>query len=217
MNQWTRARWISFIIHVGFVSIPFLASSASALLFWRSLFDSWWLAVPMVVIIDVLALAGLVLFIAHVPSPFVPLRHVLPFISVVPLGIELYGLLAHNGLVTAVIVTLLATTVMVTVAWQCFRTIEQLFVSPIEAAREKAREQLASLTVEIAKLTEKNAVVADFVTAWQGQIVTATITSTPPALAEGGTKTARVKALAMERNVSEATAWRKVRAGEWEV
>jgi hypothetical protein len=217
MNQWTRARWWSFGIHVAFVSIPFVASSASALLFWHTLFGSWWLAVPMVAIIDVLALTGLVLYIAGIPSPFVPLRHVLPFVSVVPLGVELYGALSHNDGVTAVIVTVIVVAIMVTVAWQCFRTIERLFVSPVTAAREKAREQLTALTVGMAQLMEQNSVVAEFVTAWQGQAVTATITDTPVALSEGESKTARVKALADQYGVSMSTAWRKVKAGEWNV
>lgn len=214
MNQWTRTRRWSFGIHVAFVSVPFLASSISALLFWHSLFDSWLLAVPAVLIVDVLALTGLVLAIARIPSPFAPLRHALPFVSIVPLGRELYVLLAHNGLVIAVTVVLLSVAVLTAIAWQCFRTIERLFIDPVEAAREKAREQLSGLTVELAQLTEKNAVVADFVTAWNNQTVTATITETRPMLSDDS-KTARVKALAQERGVSESTAWRRVKSGEW--
>ena len=230
MNQWTRVRWASFFVHVGFVSVPFLASSVSALLFWQSLFGSWWLAVPAVLVVDVLALTGLVLYIARIPSPFVPLRHALPFVSIVPLGRELYLLLEHNGIVTAALVTVLAVTVLTAIAWKCFDTIESLFVSPVTAAREKAREQLSLLTVELAQLTEKNAVVQDFVTAWQGQTVTATVkeefdlpaflnehfSKPAPALSDRS-KTARVLALATARGVSESTAWRKVKAGEWSI
>lgn len=231
MNQWTRARWWSFGIHAGFVTIPFVASTASALLFWHTLFGSWLLAVPMVAIIDILALTGLVLYIAGIPSPFVPLRHVLPFISVVPLGVELYGALSHNDTVIAVIVTVLAVGILVTVAWQCFRTIERLFVSPVTAAREKAQERLGALTVGMTQLMEQNAIIADFVTAWQHQTVTATIKEGyhsqnidaflkeigAPALSDSESKTAKVKALATEHKVSISTAWRKVKAGEWSV
>lgn len=180
MNQWTRARWASFIIHVVFVSVPFLASSVSALLLWYALFGSWLLAVPAVLVVDVLALTGLVLFIAGVPSPFVPLRHALPFVSIVPLGRELYLLLDHNGALTAVLVTLLSVIVLTAIAWKCFATIEALFIDPIESAREKAREQLSILSIELAQLSEKNAVVGDFVTAWQRQTVTATIREDMP-------------------------------------
>lgn len=216
MNNWTRARWTSFIVHVAFVSVPFVASSVSALLLWEALFNSWWLAVPAVLVVDVLALTGLVLYIARVPSPFVPLRHALPFVSIVPLGRELYLLLAHNGIVTAVTVTLIAVGVLTTIAWKCFDTIERLFIPPVEAAREKAREQLSHLTVELAQLSEKNAVVEEFVTAWRGQAVQVTITDDRPALPDSS-KTARVKALAVERGVSESSAWRKVKSGEWSI
>jgi len=216
MNQWTRARWASFIVHAAFVSVPFLASSLSALLLWQSLFNSWLLAVPMVLVVDVLALTGMVLSIARIPSPFTPLRHALPFVSVVPLGRELFLLLEHNGPVTAVIVTVIVTTLFVAIAWKCFDTIESLFVSPVDAAREKAREQLSRLTVELAQLTEKNAVVQEFVSAWHAQTIVATVTEVRPALSDDS-KTARVKALAMERGVSDSTAWRKVRTGEWSV
>ena len=180
MNQWTHARWASFVIHVVFVSVPFLASSISALLFWHSMFGDWLLAIPAVLVVDVLALTGLVLFIAGVPSPFVPLRRALPFVSIVPLGRELYLLLEHNGAWTAIPVTILAVAVLTAIAWKCFDTIEALFIDPVQAAREKAREQLAVLSIELAQLTEKNAVVGDFVTAWQGQAVRVTVTEDMP-------------------------------------
>lgn len=216
MNNWTRTRWASFIVHVAFVSVPFIASSVSALLLWYALFQSWWLAVPAVLVVDVLALTGLLLYIARVPSPFIPLRHALPFVSIVPLGRELYLLLAHNGIVIAVGVALLAVTVLTAIAWKCFRTIEDLFVSPVLAAREKAREQLAHLTVELAQLSEKNAVVEEFVTAWRAQAVQVTITEERPThLLES--KTARVKALAQELGLSVSTVWRKVASGELSV
>lgn len=38
-----------------------------------------------------------------------------------------------------------------------------------------------------------------------------------PALSDGVSKTARVKALAVARGVSESSAWRKVKSGEWSI
>lgn len=224
MRQWTRTRKLSFAVHVVFVAIPFLASSVSAFLLWETLFDSWLLALPMVAVIDVLALTGLLLFIARVPSPFVPLRRLLPFVSIVPLGRELYLLLSHNGFWLAAAVTILVVTILTVVAWQCFGTIERLFITPVEAAREKAREQLSVLSIELAQLTEKNAVVRDFVAAWQQQyqaptpppfrledfldeMTAATSKPTP-------SKTQQVKQLAVEMGVSESTVWRRIEKGE---
>lgn len=213
MKDWTRQRRLSFAVHIVFVAVPFLASSISALLLWNALFKSWWLAIPAVLVVDILALMGLVLFIARVPSPFQPLRHALPFVSIVPLGRELYLLLEHNGPLTAVTVTAIAVIVLTVIAWKCFDTIEALFISPVEAARERAREQLENVTVQLASLTEANSVVSDFVTAWQRQQVHVTVMEERPQLAVES-KTARVRALAMERGESESTVWRKIKSGE---
>jgi hypothetical protein len=150
------------IVHVLFVAVPFLASSVSALLFWRSLFGSWWLALPAVLVVDVLALMGLILSIARVPSPFQPLRHALPFVSIVPLGRELYVLLEHNGPAIAVTVTILAIVVLTAIAWKCFNTIEALFIDPVDAARESAREHMNKLRTELAQLHEMNLIVDGF-------------------------------------------------------
>src|SRR5689334_14696055 len=100
-HYWTKRRKASLAIHVAFMLVPFTLSTVSALLFWRAMFGGWWLAVPMVAVIEVLSLAGLVLFLAKIESPFVALRHLLPFISIVPLGRELYLQLRQNDPLTA--------------------------------------------------------------------------------------------------------------------
>lgn len=165
MTQYlTQQRKWSLAIHVAFVLVPFTLSTVSALLFWAAMFhDNWWLAASMVAVIDVLSLAGLVLFLTRIASPFVALRHLLPFISIVPLGRELYLQLQHNDPWVAWSLTILATLILVVIAWQCFRTIERLFIPPIEAAKEKAREQIGALTVTLAQLDEMNGIVDGFV------------------------------------------------------
>jgi hypothetical protein len=228
MKHWSKTRKLSFAVHALFVTVPFLASTVSAFVLWRDLFGSGWYAVPMVAVIDVLSLTGLILYIARVPSPFVPLRHALPFVSVVPLGRELYLLLEQNGWLVATCVTAIVIALFTWIAWQCFTTIERLFVPPVVAAREKTREQLEALSISLAQLGETSDVVREFMTVWQGQrltrvsphTVTSTITSTvsaPVPVLPDENKTAKVKALAVEHNVSESTAWRKIRAGEWKV
>jgi hypothetical protein len=163
-HYWTKRRWASLAIHVAFVSVPFTLSTVSALLFWAAMFnDNWWLAVPMVAVIELLSLAGLVLFLTRIESPFVHLRHLLPFISIVPLGRELYLQLRQNDPPLAWSLTILTTGIMVIIAWQCFRTIERLFISPVEAAKEKAREQIGALSVTLAQLDEMNGIVDGFV------------------------------------------------------
>jgi hypothetical protein len=162
MHHWTQKRKVSLAIHTTVVLIPFGFSTVSAAFFWQGLFNSWLIAAPMVLVIDVLALLGLVLFIAKIASPFVVLRHALPFISIVPLGLELFGLLQHNGPLLAVPVTFIVTAILVAIAWQCFTTIEALFIDPIEAAREKARSQVGALGVTLAQLDVMNHVIDGF-------------------------------------------------------
>lgn len=217
MTYWTNKRRASLAIHATVVLIPFGFSTGSALLFWQALFQSWLIAAPMVGVVDMLALLGLVLYLVRIESPFVALRHLLPFISVVPLGLELYALLEHNGAWVAVPATVVVIGVMVGVAWQCFRTIEQLFVSPIEAAREKAREQVRALTISMAQLREIESAADEFALERlqyrMPQVTVATVAD-----ASGGTRTplsrtAQVKQIASERNVSESTVWRWISKG----
>lgn len=234
MNHWSTTRRLSFWVHVTFVSIPFAAASVSALLFWHDLFDSWYFAVPMVTVIDVLALTGLILFIARIPSPFVPLRHALPFVSIVPLARELYMLLSPNGPWVAVPITTIIIGIFTWIAWQCFGTIERLFISPTLAARERERERLSYLAIELEQLAEHDSILHEFVsvlTAPRQQPSQAlTVVDTPvtaPALAddsaadsvlsESNSKTAKVEALAQQHHVSVSTAWRNVRSGKWKV
>lgn len=163
MSYWTKRRWVSLAVHVAFVSVPFTLSTISALLFWHAMFQDWALAVPMVLVVEVLALAGLVLYLTGIESPFVSLRHLLPFISIVPLGREFYLQLRHNDAWVAWSLTVATTLILVAIAWQCFRTIERLFIPPVEAAKEKARAQVGALAVTLAQLNEMNGIVDGFV------------------------------------------------------
>lgn len=167
MKHWTNKRRASLMVHLGFVSIPFSISTVSAVLFWKAMFKDILLAIPMVMVIDVLALAGMVLYIAKIESPFQRLRHLLPFISIVPLGRELYLLLQHNGDGVAWLLTIVVTAILVAIAWQCFVTIEKLFVNPVEAAREKAKEQITQLQIALATLQATNEDVSTFVVQYQ--------------------------------------------------
>ncbi len=186
MKHWTTKRLASFIIHTIIVLVPFSFSVVSSLLFWHSLFGSWYLAAPLVGVIDGLALLGLILAIIGIASPFQALRHLLPVVSVVPLGVELYNALAHNGAWVALGAAGVVTIILVLIAWQCFSTIEALFIDPVAAAKEKARAQLQQLAVAQAQLLEVQAITAQFVGEWQPAMRPAAaphiITTTPQAL-----------------------------------
>lgn len=228
-TYWTRARWVSLGVHAGIVTIPFTISAVSAFLFWQRLFNSALLAGVMVSVVDILALLGLILFIAGITSPFQALRHLLPFVSILPLGLELYTLLAHNGEPIAVAVSVAVTAILVTIAWQCFRTIEALFIDPVAAAREQAHAQLRGLLVAQAQLTQIRDVSEAFAREWtrpalvsaptdtaptQHDIAPSAVSLTDTIVPRKALTTAQVAALAQARGVSERTIWRKVRAGE---
>lgn len=163
MTYWTTRRKASFFVHAYFVAIPFGLSTGAALAFWHEMFGAWAMAALMVATVEVLSLTGLALYIIRVESPFVWLRHLLPFISIAPLGRELYILLAHNGALTAGALAVVSTSILVAISWQCFRTIERLFIPPIEAAKEHARAQIGALSVTLAQLEEMNGIVDGFV------------------------------------------------------
>lgn len=217
MKHWTFKRKVSFWTHTGIVIVPFSFSAVSAWLFWYGLFQDGWIASGMLVVIDALALLGLILYIARISSPFQILRHALPFVSIVPLGIELYGVLEPNGWGLAALIAILATAIMVTVAALCFRTIEQLFIPPLDAAREKAAYDVQSLVLTMEQLK----VVSEAVEVFRG----ATTPSSPsPMLAIESddstatltplSKTEQVRRLATARGVSVSTMWRRVQSGE---
>ena len=159
---WTRKRKVTFWVHVGFVSIPFIASTAASFIFWSQLFNSPYIAVSLVLSVEVLALTGLVLFILDIESPFVWLRHLLPFISVGPLVYELYKLLEHNGPITASIFTCIIAALSIFIARECFVTIENQFVDPIAAAREKVREELSPIILQMTQYKERDSIFAGF-------------------------------------------------------
>lgn len=231
MRHWTNRRKASLAIHAGIVLIPLVFGTISALLFWQSLFQSWWVAVPMVAVIDVLALLGLILFICRIESPFVHLRHALPFVSIVPLGIELWRLLTpHNTVWVTAPVTVLATAVMVGVAWRCYVTIERLFIDPVAAAaelmqeqalaaRQRMTQQVQALTVTLSALTEMQELAVDAVQEWS-QRPQLTITAVQPAMpaltgaVTPAVSTQAVKAYAELNDVSERTVWRQLKNGK---
>lgn len=230
MKHWTRKRKLSLIIHGFFVSVPFVLSTLSAMLFWQTMFSNWALAAAMVAMLDILALTGLVLYIARIPSPFVTMRHLLPFISIIPLGRELYMLLAHNDPWLAWTLTALTTAVFVVVAWQCFRTIEALWIDPVSAAREQAREQVSVLETKLAQLTVLSDAADSF--AWRRlsavaqalpvddseliSIVSADDTGAVAAVSTDRPTLTRQQArlIASKLGVSERTVWRRLDAGK---
>lgn len=224
LQHWTTRRKWSLAIHIGIVLIPFCFATTSAAQLWFSLFQDWWIAVPIVVAFDVTALIGLVLYIGRIPSPFQWLRHLLPVISVVPLGLELYDLLApHNDIWVSVLVSAVVTTAMTLIAWRCWVTIEGLFVSSAVAARELVeerltaarqlqQEQLRMLTATLTMAADMQASARMVVQDW-AERTDVRVTEKAPALL-AAVSTQAVKAYADINNVSARTVWRWLEKGQ---
>lgn len=210
MTHWTRKRQISLAVHTFIVIVPFLFATVSAWHFWYSLFHDGYIASGMIVVIDVLAPLGLALYISRIASPFQALRHVLPFVSAVPLGIELYQALTVTPWIAGVVAAI-ATVIMVSVAALCFRTIEQLFIEPLDAAREKAQETVAGLLL----MAEQYRVVSDAVAPFRVPLQLTAPESGDTVITL--TKSQRVAAMAAAKGKSESTIWRMVRKGEIEL
>lgn len=184
MREWSKRRKASFAVHAGFLAVPFLASTASAWMLWYTLFGQTWqagaFATAMVLTVDALAFAGLVLYIARIDSPFQPLRHVIPLVSVVPLGIELYALLSGvDGWIRGGVAGLV-TLIFVVVAHYCLVTIERLFIDPVQAAQERASEDARALGILLAVARVQRETITASVREYLDAATPPVVTSAPP-------------------------------------
>lgn len=217
MKHWTTRRKASLAVHIGIVLVPSIFATASAGALWFSLFHDWWIAVPIVVAFDVTALLGLILYITKIDSPFQVLRHLLPFISVVPLGIELCQLLVvHNDIWLSVIVALVITAAMTWIAWRCYVTIERLFVSPEVAARQIMQEQVRTLTTMLITAADMQSSIRLAVQDWSERADIRVSVLTPALTGDvmPSVSTQAVKAYAELNDVSERTVWRQLKNGK---
>jgi len=121
--------------------------------------------------------------------------------------------LEPNGQTLAVTVAIVSTAIMVTVAALCFRTIERLFIPPLDAAREKAEQDVAALTLTMEQLSVVSKAVAVFRDSTTPQVIISEAIDSPTAITPI-TKTEQVKRLAAARGISVSTAWRRVQSGE---
>jgi len=165
LKHWIRHRKASLLIHGIYAAGWLIAGAISAGLFWHELFQSILIAVGLVASVELLALVGLGCKLASIPSPFQPLRHVLPYISVLPLGYELHKILTAvgNPLWVSLLTVVVVASIAIFIAWRCWGTIEMLFNDPVKAAQEQAKEQVGVFKIELAALTAKEQIVDEYV------------------------------------------------------
>lgn len=148
----TAKRRISVVVHVMFALIPLICGTYASYEFWTFLFGpiNWGAPLIIVGVMEVLALTSMVLYIGRIEWPLSSLRHTLPFMSFLPLGWELYLLLDPNiGWLGAGVVATGLTGWFIYLSFVLYHSLERLFISPQETAREKAQEQSTALKVAI--------------------------------------------------------------------
>lgn len=164
-RHWTWEQWVSLVFHVALVGIPFGIATYSTLYFWHELFGNWAMPPLLVAVVEIPALAMFVFHIAGIESRFLFLRHLLPVVSAVPLGWSLHLALLTNGNSTFVawLATVVVAVVLMAVSALALLSVEDLFVTPVEAATRRARKQVSQLANTFAMLDEMNGVTATFV------------------------------------------------------
>ena len=170
MTYWTRSRWAALGIHA-LLALGLLAwSITSSIHFWRAAFVDEIYAYGAVAAIDGIALLGFGLYVCRVASPVVHTRHALPLVSALPLGVEMHGQFAHIGGLLAWAYTLGVTALLVTLSFVVWRTIERLYISPVEAAREYAAGKMQSLITVGEQMQVMHACAEDFVHVHLGRV-----------------------------------------------
>lgn len=162
-TYWTPRRWTGLAIH-GLLALIVLAWSASSSFhFWSWAFTNSVYAYGAVACIDALALLGLVMHIARIPSPLSIARHALPLVSALPLGVDMHSQFAHLQDVQAWALTLFVTALLVVLSFVVWRHIEQLFIDPVEAARQYAQQRMQALHTVSAQMGAMQEVADGFV------------------------------------------------------
>jgi hypothetical protein len=163
MRNWSTKRRVSFAVHAIYVLIPAVAAIIAALRLWDELFGSMWVAIPLILCVEGIALIGFVFKLMRVESPFVPARHFVPAFSLLTLSYELGRFLVErNGWEVGLGVTALVVAVFGTLFVKSFGVIEGLVIDPVTAAEEKAREQAGAIMVQVAEHSARAAVFRRF-------------------------------------------------------
>lgn len=156
MKYWSTKRKASLVIHSIIASIILVWSLDASVMFWQSLYKDNIFAYGTVAVIDCMTLLGMILFILKINSPIQWLRHLLPFVSVLPLWSELQMQFARLDSFYQYALTTSITIILVGLAWLTWHTIENLFIDPIEAAGEAFQSQLDVVGRTLIQLRDAN-------------------------------------------------------------
>lgn len=162
MEYWGRQRKIALVLHVIFLAIPFGAATVASWTYWYSWFNDAVVASLIVCSYDIVALTGLLAYIARIPWPLKGMRHLLPVASTVPLMYEVFqwisGVDWWGGVVVAVGLGLWG----IYLAQRLFSSFEQLFVPQTVLIQERARAELAEMQNTLTSMREQRRMVDSF-------------------------------------------------------
>lgn len=157
-SLWDDRRRISFAVHLAFLSITIVSGFVAALMLWDGWFDSWPAAIVAVTSVEVLSLTSLVLYIAKIEWPLASLRHIIPFLSILPLGYELHLFLDANpsnkGGWVPIVIPIAISIWFVFLSFKLIHSLEGLFIDPVTAAREAARSKMQAVATTLAAYHE---------------------------------------------------------------
>lgn len=182
---WTNKRKVNLIIHAALALLLLTWSVSSSLHFWNWAFQDDGYALGALIVLDGLALLGFMLHIFKIVSPLTHSRHALPLVSAVPLVFDMHGQFDHlqNGYQTWSL-TIGLTALLVALSFVVWQTIEGLFISPVEAAKEYAKASMQALHTKSAQLGAMQDAADEFVhTHNQRALLSALPNATYPRLA----------------------------------
>lgn len=150
VSNWSWREWASLIIHVAFGLIPLVYGTVSAWHFWYDMFGDGLTPTLLVGSVEAIALAGFLMYIASIESPFVHMRHGLPFVSVVGVCYELFKSLNKNNgdnWYISIPLTITVSIIFMAVLSTVYRAIENLFTDPFEKADRRIKRKVQELAI----------------------------------------------------------------------
>lgn len=150
VSNWSWREWASLIIHVAFGLIPLVYGTVSAWHFWYDMFGDGLTPTLLVGSVEAIALAGFLMYIASIESPFVHMRHALPFVSVVGVCYELFKSLNKNNgdnWYISIPLTIVVALIFMAVLSTVYKAIENLFTDPFEKADRRVQHELKAMAV----------------------------------------------------------------------
>ena len=146
MFLWTAKRWSTFCILCTMIAVLLSFSIPSSIAFYNWIFGDMRVAVGLMAIIDVVCLVTYCMHLANIHTRITFLHNITPFASAVPLY-HLFNELAAKQLsgYWPITVSIGATGLIVALSFYIYKSIEDLFIDPVQLAEERATHHMQGL------------------------------------------------------------------------